>query len=326
MSDTHQIADKLITYFRDKLKNANIEYASPLAQLQGGYETLTYRFKLQGVGSEWSKFLVLRLYPEFYGTHSAIWESTVQNVLAAEGYPVAKVHFVCTEMTILGGAFFIMDYLPGQLLMAAPPETVPEILGKAHAELHKIDPEPLVKAISEKGVDPYRYSLTSRFDWLKRKASKIPWLSEGVNWLIENRPPEPDCLAVCHGDFHALNILFDNGAITGVLDWPGFAIADPVFDIANTVVLTTIPARHLTAGMDGFPSVDWDMAAELYLDAYLTQNPLDRTNLDFYRVRRCVMALAQGVEGQQVWQHPLIVEDLIEYIHKVTGIRMAPSQ
>jgi aminoglycoside phosphotransferase (APT) family kinase protein len=143
-----------------------------------------------------------------------------------------------------------------------------------------------------------------------------------VNWLIENRPPEPEHLAVCHGDFHALNILIQDGKVTGVLDWPGFIIADPAFDVANTVVLTTIPSKHISASMDGFSSVDWEMAAQLYLDAYRTHSPLDGEHLDYYRVRRCVDALIQGFDGQKIWQQPLIVKDLIEYIQKITDLEI----
>ena len=319
--DTGHISDKLIAYIRDKLNNPEIEYLSPLAQLQGGYETSTYRFKLKCVGDEYSQFLVLRLYPQFYGTQNAIWESTVQNVLAGEGYPAAKVHFVCTDMSILGGAFFVMDYIPGQPLMFTPPETVPELLGKTHAALHKIDPKPLIKTLQKQDIDEYGYSLNSGFDWLNNRASKLPWIREGVSWLIENRPPEPERLAVCHGDFHALNILVNDGVVTGVLDW-GFRIADPVFDVANTIVLTTIPAKYLSTSMEGFSSVDWDLAAELYLSEYQTHKELDRTNLDYYRVRRCLMALVQGFEGQKVWQHPMIVRDLVSYIQIITGIQI----
>jgi aminoglycoside phosphotransferase (APT) family kinase protein len=321
------MSEKFIAYLKNELNNPEIEYRSPLTQLQGGYETSIYRFQLKGIGDEYSQFLVLRLYPQFYGIHNAIWESTVQNVLAGEGYPAAKAHFICTDMTILGGAFFVMDYLSGQPLMFASPETVPELLGKTHAELHKIDPKPLIAALKKQGVDDYGYNLKSRFDWLENKAKKLPWIQEGVNWLIDNRLSEPERLAVCHGDFHALNILVQDGQVTGVLDWPGFAIADPAFDVANTIVLTTIPAKHLTASMEGFSTIDWDFVAELYLSAYQKHKDLDHTNLPYYRVRRCLMALIQGVEGQKVWQHPMIVADMVDYINRITGTRIkAPSQ
>jgi len=34
-------------------------------------------------------------------------------------------------------------------------------------------------------------------------------------------------------------------------------------------------------------------------------------------------SLAQGVEGQKVWQHPLIVSDLLATILDITGIQIA---
>ena len=106
------IFDKFIHYLRTELKNPNIDYQSTPTQLQGGYETTSYRFQLTGAATEYAHPLVLRLYPEFYGSHNAISESAIQNVLADSGYPVAKVHFVCADMSVLGGAFFVMDYLP----------------------------------------------------------------------------------------------------------------------------------------------------------------------------------------------------------------------
>ncbi len=67
-------------------------------------------------------------------------------------------------------------------------------------------------------------------------------------------------------------------------------------------------------------SVDWNLVAEAYLAAYRARKPLDSTNLDYYRVSRCVMALIQGYGGQEVWRHPLIVDDLVGYIRTVTGV------
>ena len=84
---TDQVARGLIAYLKDELNDAGIGYDSPPTQLQGGFETATYRFRLTGVQKELNKLLVLRLYPEFYGPGNAVWESSVQNALAKEGYP-----------------------------------------------------------------------------------------------------------------------------------------------------------------------------------------------------------------------------------------------
>jgi len=119
---------------------AQTDLVSPLTRLQGGYETATYRFELDGAPADLSGPLVLRLYPQFYGTQNAIWESTVQNVLAAEGYPVARAHLVCADMSTLDGAFFIMDYLPGQPLAAAPPDSIPRLNDHHHSGLGLLTP------------------------------------------------------------------------------------------------------------------------------------------------------------------------------------------
>lgn len=316
------ISEKLLAYLKVELKNSMIDYASTLKKLEGGFETEIYRFKLSGAGKGLSQYLVLRLYPEFYGVQNALWESTIQNVLASVGYPTAEVHFVCKDMSILGGAFFIMDYLPGKLLMSASAEIVPTILGGTHAELHQLNPEPLVKALKMQGIDEHGYSLDARLNWLQSKTKLHPWLLDGYQWLCENRPPEPTQLSVCHGDFHPLNILVKDGAVTGVLDWGGFSIADPVFDIANTFVIITIPAKYLVQPPMDLPAVDWDGFAARYLSEYQKYKTMDKTNLDYYIVRRCFLALLQGVEGQVVWQHSLVRRDVMDQIYEKAGVRI----
>ena len=215
-----------------------------------------------------------------------------------------------------------MDHLPGRILAVAPRDSVPELLGKIHARLHSIDPIPLVEVFSNKGIPENEYRLASRFDWINDKAEKLPWLRQATNWLLKYRPPEPERLSVCHGDFHPFNLLYEGDKVTGVLDWPGFTIGDPVFDVANTIVIITIPSKHLAGSMGDFSSIDWDLMADLYLAAYRAHRHLDETNLGYYQARRCVIALVQGIEGQQVWQHPLIVQDLLAHILDITGIQI----
>jgi aminoglycoside phosphotransferase (APT) family kinase protein len=317
------LSEKLIAYLRDQLNDSQIDYASPLVRVRGGFETQIYRFRLDGAHGEFSKPLILRLYPAFYGTGNAVWDHTIQNALSTTDYPVAKSHLLCTDMSVLGGAFFIMDFLPGETMASAPMDRVPELLGKAHAALHRIDPDSLIESIGEGGIDKRWLYLDIRYEGLKDKASNFPWIREAVDWLIENRPPEPEELSVCHGDFHPLNILIQDDVVTGVLDWGGFTIADPALDVANTIVLSTIPFKHVshTLGLDP-SSIDFNKFAELYLDAYQAEVTIDLSNLDYYRARRCINALIQGAEGQPVWQHPLIIKDLLEFTLLNTGIQI----
>jgi aminoglycoside phosphotransferase (APT) family kinase protein len=314
-----QVSDGLLEYLRLEFDDSMIGYSSPLTPLQGGYETSTYRFKLSGAGQEWARPLVLRLYPQFYGTDKALWESTIQNMLADEGYPVSRVYLTCTDMSVLGGAFFIMELLEGEPMMNAPFETIPDLLGKTHAALHDIDTEPLLHSLRERGLDERRYRLAGRLERLRERANEFSWLCDAADWLIDHRPPESESLSICHGDFHPLNILVQDGRVTGVLDWAGFMVADPIVDVATTVVLTAISAKHLLS------LAEWEIAVDMYLDAYRAHRVLDLEHLDYYRARRCVIALLDGASGQPVWQHPAIVQDLIEYICEVTGICIEPK-
>jgi len=311
----------LLAYLRQQLNDDQITYQSKPAQVHGGFETLIYRFQLKGAPDELSQPLVLRLYPEWYGSSNAIWESTIQNVLKDAAFPVAKAYFLCTDQTVLGGAFFIMDYLPGKPMVMAPIESVPVLLGKNHALLHQINPDPLASAIHDAGIDRSELFARQRFENFKKRASEFPWLQQAVEWLADNRPEEPNQLSICHGDYHPLNILVENGEVTGVLDWSGFLIGDPAFDIGNTLVLITIPYKYVapTLGFD-FSNVDFHKVAEIYLQAYQSEKSLDRAHLDYYRVNRCTNALMEGAQGQPVWQHPLIVRELRQYIHSITGL------
>jgi len=193
------------------------------------------------------------------------------------------------------------------------------MLSATQLALHRIYPSIVntaqVFASRENIVD----SLDRRLDWLHRCAAVHPWLCDSVQWLIGNRPPRSEQLAICHGDFHPLNILIEGGKVTGVLDWPGCIIADPVLDVAFTMVYLTIPFPHL------LPEIEWDYLARGYLDAYHDQRPLDLKYLDYYKVLRSITAFVDGADGQRLWQHPVITSNLAEYICTTTGIRVAPA-
>jgi aminoglycoside phosphotransferase (APT) family kinase protein len=320
MSDKiKKIDDNLLAYLRNQLQSPRIGYEEHLAPLEGGCETLMYRFKLKGAPKELSIPLVLRLFPPSYGTKNAVLEKTVQNVLVKEGLPVAYTYIVCTDMTILGGSFLIMTFLSGNLMLTAPIETIPSMLAKAHVYLHKLQTDLLIKSLHEQGITDFRFS--HNLDWLDKKANNYKWLQPTIGWLKDNRPDDEDNLAICHGDFHYLNILITNEKVSGIIDWSCFLIANPVLDIANAVVIITMVSKHLLpSAIKSFSSVNWESFAQKYLNAYQKCNPLlNIKHLSYYMVRRCFEAIIQGIEGQKVLQHPLIVDDMINYIDNATG-------
>jgi aminoglycoside phosphotransferase (APT) family kinase protein len=321
-----RIAGTLLAYLRGQLGDARIEYDLPLTRLLGGFETTIYQFKLRGAPGEMNRSLVLRLYPERCCPDRALWESRVQNALASEGYPVAQVYFVCTDPSVLNGAFFVMDFLPGELLTTTPSGRMLKVLGHAHATLHKGDPAALIASLVERGIDAGRLRLVDR---VSLGQTEFPWAREGISWLVEHRPSEPEHMAVCHGDFHPLNLLVQDGKVTGILDWAELSIADPAWDVANTFLRILMPYKYLVSGLlgPGFASVDWNRCAQMYLDAYRAHHRAGTANLEYYVARQSLTSLVDGVRGHAVWRHPPIAEDLIALFDEVTGIRIAiPDQ
>lgn len=70
--DIDALSDKFISYLRAEFGNPDLRLAAPMTRLQGGFETASYRFELDGAPNELCRPLVLRLYPQFYGTQNAI--------------------------------------------------------------------------------------------------------------------------------------------------------------------------------------------------------------------------------------------------------------
>jgi aminoglycoside phosphotransferase (APT) family kinase protein len=322
-SATPEVPDlprRLLTYLRHALANDRLDYASPPAPIPGGFDTDTYRLELVGAGDVIPANLVLRRFRGFGTSDRALFEHAVQNAVAETGVPAPRAPIVCTDAGVLDGAFFLMEELPGTLLVDAPQDRSSVVLGHAHAALHDVDPAPVAAALTEAGIEGW--TLDARLERLRDHASDHPWAYEPVEWLSNHRPPDPERLALCHNDFHKLNILVEGERITAILDWSGFLIADPAFDVATTLVLFSISAKHhIAAGLT--PPVDLDQVLADYLAAYEADRLLDHSRLDYYRALRSTISLVRAAQGGANWYQPGMTEDLVAVVEGVTGNTLA---
>jgi len=212
--DLNKMSVKLINYIRGELNSESADYLEPLTRLTGGYETLICRFALKGVDEQLSKPLVIRLFSENVNAEMMLRESEVQNTLSGLDYPVPAVYLSCMDKTILGSLFFIMDFCEGQTLFDSglPHDRVFGILGNLHARMHKIDVEFVENRCAEIGADSNTLKYESILEGYRAYIhSNFPWMDEAVEWLFENRPKAPEVLSICHGDFHPMNILYNEG-------------------------------------------------------------------------------------------------------------------
>jgi aminoglycoside phosphotransferase (APT) family kinase protein len=282
--------------------------------VEGGYDTAIYRFHLEGAPGDLSKPLILRLF-KGSNPNRATFESLVQEVLSDMGYPAPRVHFTCTDEAVIGAGFLIMELMPGRLMTDLPEEAVPEMMARAHLHLHSIDADRVREALESKGFSSRR-SFDNLLLWFARWAEErgYGWLDDGLEWLKENWSWEPERLVVCHGDFHPLNLLVEDGRVSGVLDWAGFILGEPAYDVGATLFLGEVAAPAL------LPGIDWSRLVRRYLEFYLRGSPLEPRRIDYYSAFRCLWAMYEGAEGHAAWSQPVIKEKLMEYFTDKTGV------
>jgi aminoglycoside phosphotransferase (APT) family kinase protein len=214
---------------------------------------------------------------------------------------------------VLGGAFLIMERLPGEPLTKAGLFNVRRILLDMQLRLHALDADTLLQALAREDlasvsaggpslgwetmtVDGYLARLEQRVG-----GGGLAGLVAAIAWLLAHRPPEPKRRVICHGDFHPQNILVSGGVATGVIDWPNAIVADPAYDVASTkTILGVTPVEVL-----GLPSaLRWIVAAILpgmvkrYVKGYQQQRALDPTALAYYEALCCMRQLVRTAENR----------------------------
>jgi len=322
-----RLADGLLMYLRNELRNQSIQYSSPPTPLTGGYVTNLYKFQLKDVSEELSKPLVLRLYPKSHPAGQAFVEGNAQNVLFNASYPAPRVFFICSDTTVLGEEFIIMEFMPGEMMMHAYSiEIIPKMLAKIHVDLHRIDPKPIVEALTEKGFfsrtekGSFSKDLTSFIGFLETKirTMNLTWLKPGLQWVKENRPTENIKHVINHGDFHPFNILVDHGEISAVLDWSGFCIGEPELDVANTKSKLTCIAPS------AFPDIDWMQFINRYYECYLNEWSLDQGKVEYYEAAYCLrlLVLTEMGFGERIPSLQKVEERIINRFKKITGINL----
>ncbi|MEO5841905.1 MAG: phosphotransferase family protein [Acidimicrobiales bacterium] len=63
-----------------------------------------------------------------------------------------------------------------------------------------------------------------------------PLVAYGLRWLRDNAPQRLDRLSLVHGDAGTPNFMFDDGEITGIIDWEWARYSDPMEDLGNATL------------------------------------------------------------------------------------------
>jgi len=258
----------------------NVEgFSGPLSieQFKGGQSNPTYKLVTPG------RSYVLRRKPPgqlLKGAHAVEREARVLTVLHGEGFPVAKVHGLCTDENVIGTWFYVMEMIEGRIFWDA---TVPGVssaeraaifdaMNGTIAQLHTLDFNAL--GLSDYGK-PGNYFARQIVRWSKQYfdddlAGRDPNMDRLIAWLEANLPQGDEAASIIHGDFRIDNMIFHptEPRVLAVLDWELSTLGHPGADFAYNAMMYRMPP-HIVAGLSG---TDITMLGipdeEAYLEAY----------------------------------------------------------
>ena len=261
-------------------------------EYQGGQSNPTYRI------TAGDRRFVLRRKPPgklLPSAHAVDREYRVMSALAATDVPVAKTRALCEDASVIGTAFYVMDYIEGRILWDP---TLPGMtreqraahyaaLNRVIAALHRVDYSAL--GLSDFGrVGHYIERQISR--WSKQYqsdgADPIPSMDRLIEWLPEHTPAE-DETSIVHGDYRLDNVIFHltEPRILAVLDWELSTLGHPVSDFAYQVMAWRLAPGQFR-GLKGFDLAALGIPTEReYVAAYCQRTGRERIDhWEFYLV------------------------------------------
>ncbi len=166
-------------------------------------------------------------------------EGTLLEAAAAAGVPVPRVRWLEEDPAVLGGAFLVMDFVPGETIgprilrdpaLADARAALPEQIAAAAARIHAMPPAVLGPATAADAA-PAVAELV-RYEGIYRQITPDPHpaLELGLRWLAA-RAPARVRRTVVHGDFRLGNFIVGPEGLRAVLDWELAHVGDPMEDL-----------------------------------------------------------------------------------------------
>jgi aminoglycoside phosphotransferase (APT) family kinase protein len=218
--------------------------ALAVKQFPSGHSNLTYSVSLGETE------MVLRRPPFGSKVKSAHDMGREYNVLAKlhAAYPTPRPLLFCTDESVLGSPFYVMERVRGVILrrnlpaeLALPPETarrLSESFIDNLAALHGLDYAAL--GLGELGK-PQGYLERQVRGWMERyqgsKTHDLPEVEPLSTWLRQHMPSQSAATLV-HNDYKYDNMVLDPADITqvkAVLDWEMCTLGDPLTDLGTAL-------------------------------------------------------------------------------------------
>ena len=294
---------------------ANVEgFRGPIgvSQFKGGQSNPTYRIDSPGGSYVLRRKPAGKLLP---GAHAVEREYRVIAALGVQGFPVARVHGLCEDESVIGTSFYLMDMVEGRIFWEAQLPGLSneeraaafDSMNATIARLHDFDPQQI--GLGDYGK-PAGFVERQVARWSKQyvgdvEAGRIESMDRLVGWLEKHLPPDSGRSSVVHGDFRCDNMIFDSSqpVVRAVLDWELSTLGDPAADFTYHLLMYRMP-KDLFAGLGGIALEPLGIPSEDdYVAAYCRRTGRDDLPDRDYLIVFCMFRLAailHGIKGRIV--------------------------
>lgn len=217
-------------------------------------------------------------------------EHRLLEAVGRAGLPVPKALYLESDPTVFGGRFMLMSFVTGHIYrsmdpaLGEKPELLKDVQRKFVEMLARVHDAP--QDVFPIPDDP-REATRAQIAVCRRRMTETellpaPLLRHALD-VLEARVPEPQKLALLHGDYRLPNLMWHDGEIAGILDWELATVGDPLSDLAFT---QTVGAGHC--------SVENDLA-----DHYseITGVEIDPGKIAYYKLLELVKGSIIGLAG-----------------------------
>ena len=300
---------RLDGYLQSRLPN--FEGINSIKQFKGGQSNPTFLIKSV------NKNYVLRRKPPgnlLKSAHAVDREYKIIKALKKVHFPVPETHILCTDESVIGTIFYVMEFLQGRIFWDAdmPDCTIQERseiyddLNKNLAVLHNLDYESL--GLSDFGV-PGNYFARQISRWSKQyrysETKKIKEMDKLIEWLPQNIP-DNDESSIVHGDYRLDNVIVHptEPKIIGILDWELSTIGHPLGDFTYNLLSWQMPDIGIgSGGLFGQNIKELGIPSEEeYIDSYCERRGVSRglEDREFYSAYNFfrLAAILQGIAGR----------------------------
>jgi aminoglycoside phosphotransferase (APT) family kinase protein len=256
----------------------------------GGRSNLTYRVT-DAAGHAW----VLRRPPlgQVLATaHDMGREHRIISALAPTDVPVAPVVGLCTDESVNGAPFYVMDFVEGLVARDAAAARALDVPARARAgeqiadvlaRIHAVDPDAV--GLGDLGRrEGYVERQLKRWygQWQKSKTRELPVVDE-VHAALAARVPEQGPAAIVHGDYRLDNCLLrPDGTIAAVLDWELCTLGDPLADVGLLLVYWTERDDPHPALLDASTTLEGFPTRSELVERYARASGRDVSAVDYY--------------------------------------------